>query len=186
MTSDLDQFSALVRRRRTNMRVDPDRAVDATLITQLCELATWAPNHKMTEPWRFAVVTGDARADLGRLAAEFQAEGGETNEAKLDKTRGKYVRTPVVVMVASAWSEPGRRDEDRDAVSAGIQNLLLAAVASGLASYWGTGAVCMAPAVKGLCGFPPTADVLAAVYLGWPIGDVPTPTRAAPSIRWVS
>jgi nitroreductase len=185
MTSDLDHFSALVRRRRTNMRIDSDRAVDPALITQLCELATWAPNHKLTEPWRFAVVTGSARADLGTLAAEYQAAQGETNEAKLNKTRGKFLRSPVVTMIASAWSDPLRRDEDRDAVSAGVQNLLLAATAAGLASYWGTGAVCMAPEIKQLCGFPTTADVLAAVYLGWPIGEVPTPPRAAPVIRWV-
>jgi nitroreductase len=186
MTSDLDQFSALVRRRRTNMRVDPDRTVETALIAQLCELATWAPNHKLTEPWRFAVITGNARADLGRVAADFQAANGETNDAKLEKTRGKYLRTPVVVMVASAWADTGRREEDRDAVSAGIQNLLLAATAAGLNSYWGTGAVCMAPAVKELCGFPPSSDVLAAVYLGWAAGDVPVPSRTAPAIAWVS
>jgi hypothetical protein len=43
----------------------------------------------------------------------------------------------------------------------------------------------MAPAIKELCGFLLSADVLAAVYLGWSIGEVPTPPRSTPSIMWV-
>jgi nitroreductase len=186
MTAEFEQFSALVRRRRTNMRVDPDRAVDVELVSSLCDVATWAPNHKMTEPWRFAVVTGAARADLGRLTAEHMSSMGETNEAKLDKTRGKYVRTPVVLVVACESTQPGRQTEDRDAVAAAVQNILLGATAAGLNSYWGTGAICHAPEVKTLCGFPPEADIIAAIYLGWSIGDVPTPTRTPPQVRWVS
>ena len=43
------------------MLVDRDRVVPADVIDELCELATWAPNHKKTWPWRFASFTGDAR-----------------------------------------------------------------------------------------------------------------------------
>jgi nitroreductase len=186
MTPAFDQFSDLVRRRRTNMRVDPNQPVDPAVIGQLCELATWAPNHKLTEPWRFAAITGDARAELGNVTAAFMAELGETNEAKLDKTRGKYLRAPVILMMASAWGSNERRDEDRDALSAAVQNVLLGATAAGLNSYWGTGAICHAPAVKAMCGFPETADVIGAIYLGWSIGDVPVPNRATPAITWVS
>jgi nitroreductase len=186
MTPEFEQFSALAKSRRTNMRVDAERPVDTDLINHLCTLATWAPNHKMTEPWRFAVVTGDARAELGRLTAEHMAASGETNEAKLDKTRGKYVRTPVVLVVACESTQPGRQLEDRDAVSAAVQNILLGATAAGLNSYWGTGAICHATAVKVLCGFPPEADIVAAIYLGWSIGNVPTPVRATPNVHWVS
>jgi nitroreductase len=96
------------------------------------------------------------------------------------------LRAPVVVAVASDWTDAGRREEDRDAVSAGIQNMLLGATAAGLCSYWGTGPVTIAPAVKQLCGFSATADVIGFIYLGWPVGEVPVPTRAAPRVSWVS
>ena len=187
VTPELDALASIIRGRRTNLRMDPNRPVDPALIGSLCELATWAPNHKMTEPWRFAVCQGEARAALGRLTAEFQAARGETNEAKLDKTRGKYLRAPVILMIASAQHpDVGRRVEDRDAVASGIQNVLLAATSAGLASYWGTGAITSVPAVKELCGFGPDDDIIAAVYLGWPIGDVPVPTRTAPQLHWVN
>ena len=186
VTAELEALADVVRGRRTNLRMDPNRAVEPEVIEAMCELATWAPNHKMTQPWRFAVCTGESRATLGRLTADFQAARGELNEAKLDKTRGKYLRAPAVVLVASARvTDPGRWAEDRDAVSAGVQNMLLAATAAGLASYWGTGAITAAPAVKELCGFGSDDEIVAAVYLGWPIGVVPTPQRQPAKVRWL-
>jgi hypothetical protein len=51
-----DELAAVVRTRRTHLHVDRDRPVPDELLDQLCELATWAPCHKRTWPWRFAVV----------------------------------------------------------------------------------------------------------------------------------
>jgi nitroreductase len=84
-----------------------------------------------------------------------------------------------------APADPVRRRENRDAVAAGMQNLLLGATAVGLASYWGTGAVVEAPAVRELCGFGPADDIVGLVYLGWPIGDVPVPSRPQPLLHVV-
>ncbi len=175
--------------RRTNLRIQRDAPVDPDLLNRLMMLATWAPNHHLTEPWRFAVVSGDARATLGELTADFLIESGMTDEAKLDKTRGKYLRAPIMMLVASSSAinaKAATRLEDRDAVSSAIQNILLAATAEGLASYWGTGAICDAPAVKSFCGFDVDDTVLGAIYLGWPMGDVPVPSRRPPVITWKS
>ena len=71
----LDALDALVRARRTSMLVD-DRPVPHDLVTRLCELATWAPNHKRTWPWRFALLEGAARARLGEaISAAMDAHG---------------------------------------------------------------------------------------------------------------
>jgi nitroreductase len=170
------------------MRVDRERPVPPSLIEDLCRLATWAPNHKLTEPWRFIAVTGDARFRLGSEAAAYQAELGETDDNRLGKTRGKYARTPLCLVVASARSsDPSRWKEDRDAVSAGIQNVLLGATAAGLATYWGTGVVCHAPGVKEMCALQPTDEIVAVIYLGWPLdANTPIPPRAAPQLLWRS
>jgi nitroreductase len=174
--------------RRTNMRVDRERMIEPSLVEELCRLATWAPNHKMTEPWRFIAVTGDARHQLGEAAAHHQARLGETDENRLNKTRGKYARTPLCLVVASAHHEdPSRRQEDRDAVSAGVQNLLLAATAAGLATYWGTGVVCDSPEVKQLCGLGPHDEIVGVLYMGWPLdATTPIPPRSAPQLSWRS
>jgi nitroreductase len=183
---DLDDLEALVAGRRTNLRMDPDRPVDEALLSRLCALAMWAPNHKRTWPWRFAVLRGDARARLGAVLADaLRAQGAA--DAKVRKAEGKYLRAPVVLAVASA-SDPDaeRAAENRDAVAAGVQNLLLGATAAGLASYWGTGAVTGLEDVKALCGFDRSATIVALIYLGWPLGDVPVPERPPVDVRFIS
>jgi nitroreductase len=185
-TPEFEAFAALAKDRRTNLRIDAERPVDPATITELCVLATWAPNHRLTEPWRFAVLTGDNRAELGARTAAYQASLGETVEARLNKTRTKYTRSPVVLAVGCAYDEdPEVHLENRDAVSACIQNLLLGATALGLASYWGSGLVNHAPAVKDLCGLAPEDEMLGMIYLGWPTSKMPSPGRSAPRIRWL-
>ncbi len=177
----------VIARRRTSLRVDPDRAVPAELIERLCQAVVWAPNHHRTWPWRFAVLTGDARLRLGEALADHELSRGAA-EAKVDKARTKYLRAPVMLAVGCvADANPVTAMEDRDAVAAAVQNLLLAATAEGLASYWGTGSVTEAPAVKELCGLVPQDQIVALIYLGWPLGlDPEAPARPAPEIRWLA
>ena len=134
-----EEFSALARSRRTSMIVDQTRDVPLDAIAELCGLATWAPNHKKTWPWRFAVFTGDGRARLGDTMADEMERVGFGDETKRAKTRTKYLRTPATLVVGCApHDDEMLHDENRDAVAAGIQNLLLGATTLGLASFWST------------------------------------------------
>ena len=186
LMDDLAAFAEVARTRRTNLRVDPARSVPVDLIEQLIRLAQWAPNHKRTWPWRFAVLQGTSRAELGEALSAFQAARGD-DEAKVAKARTKFLRAPALLAVASAAEpDPLRRAENRDAVAAGVQNVLLGAAAAGLAGYWGTGAVVEAPAVKELCGFGLDDDLVAMIYLGWPLDGGPiAPDRPEPQVRWL-
>ena len=183
----LDGLEAVVQARRSNLRVDPEREVPADLLRRLCALATWAPNHKRTEPWRFVAFTGAGRARLGTAFEASQRADGVTDDAKLAKARTKYGRAPVVLAVVSAGGDsPVRRDENRDAVSAGIQNLLLGATAAGLATLWSTGGATVADEVRALCGCAPTDQIVGLVYLGWPLdGDVAVPARTLATITTI-
>ena len=96
---DFDAFAALARARRTHMLVDRDREVPADVIERLCELASWAPCHKKTWPWRFTSLTGDARARLGEAFAADMTDRDFGDEGKRDKTRTKYTRTPNILVV---------------------------------------------------------------------------------------
>ena len=177
-----DDFSALVRARRTNLMIDRTRDVAADVVRQLCELGTWAPNHKLTWPWIFAEVRGDARSRLGETCAEVMAIQGEP-EPRVAKTRGKFARTPVVLVVGSEVGDSELRTaENRDAVSAAVQTLLLGATALGLASFWSSCPKGANDAVARFCGFPGETTIVAMVYLGWPT-DVPQGfERPAPRI----
>lgn len=184
---DLDAFSDLARARRTSLLVDPARSVDPALIDRLIELATWAPNHKKTWPWRFAVCTGEGRGRLGEAFAADLVAGGATDEARLAKTTGKYRRSPVVVVVASdAHPVAELHEENRDAASAAVQNVLLGATAAGLASFWSSPPTRVSPTAHSLCGFPADSQIVALVYLGWPSPAlVAVPARPAPVVSYV-
>jgi nitroreductase len=182
-----DVLAEVIRRRRTSLLMDPERSVDDAVIEHVCELATWAPNHKRTWPWRFAVFTGTGRDRLGMAFADDLEQARIADDAKVAKTRTKYRRAPVVVVVGcDPHQHPTFHDENRDAVAAGIQNLLLGATAAGLASFWSTAPALCGPATLELCGFAPETRIIGVVYLGWPSDEAPTPPRPGPSITRIT
>jgi len=182
----LDDLAALIRSRRTNMQVDRERPVPHDLVAELCDLAQWAPNHKRTWPWRFAMFEGAARARLGEVIADAMAAQGD-HEQKVAKTRTKYLRTPAtLVLGAASGDSPLRSAENRDAGAAGMQNVLLAATAAGLATYWGSCAKGANDVVAELCGFEPGTFVVGLVYLGWPTDTAEVPARPAADVHFLA
>lgn len=121
------EFQDVVRSRRTHKVYGADPVHRATL-EQLFDLARWAPNHHLTNPWRFRVV---GRRALKRLKA---AEGEPVAAKKLD-------RAPTLVAVTSvsgADATDAERLEDLMASACAAYIVLLAATDRGLASYWRT------------------------------------------------
>jgi nitroreductase len=183
-SNNLERFEQIASDRRSSLKVDPDIAIDDELLDRLITVAATAPNHKRTFPWRFRVITGDGRAQLGNAFALDLETAGEA-DAKIEKARTKYQRAPVIVAVAAmAGVDETMTAENRDAVSAAIQTLLLGATAAGLASYWSTGGAMNSTGVKEFCQFNATDTMVGLIYLGWPTGDPPALERPAPeSIR---
>ena len=176
----LSSFETIASLRRSSLRVDPDRAIPDELIDRLIAVSATAPNHKRTFPWRFRIITGEGRAELGEALALDLIKTGQP-EAKIEKARSKYLRAPVLIAVASiAGEDPTMTAENRDAVAAAIQTLLLGATAADLASYWSTGAAMTSVRLREFCGFDETDTIVGLLYLGWPIGDPPPIDRPAP------
>jgi nitroreductase len=181
---DLHLFTALATARRSNLRMDPDTRVEAGLVKELVHLVGLAPNHHQTRPWRIAIFTGPARTRLYEVAASMVEVG---NTAKRDRAMAKYFRAPVLIVVGSDMSsDPVTDRENRDAVVAGVQNLLLGATAVGLATLWSTGSMVQRPELGAVAGFEPTTAVVAIIYLGWPTAAAPNRIRETPHIIWHS
>ncbi len=175
-----------IRTRRSIGKVRPEQP-PREAIEQIIEAGIWAPNHRLTEPWRFFVVAGDARRDLGEVLAARHLREGQAQIAA--KTAAKPLRAPVVIAVAV---EPvvGPKVVEIEEVTAGaaaVQNMLLAAHALGLAAIWRTGAPAYDPAVKAFFGLAPTAYLLGFVYVGYPDAVVPERGRVpvAEVTRWL-
>lgn len=144
-------------------------------IKHILEAATHAPNHYKVEPWRFFVLIGQARADLGQvmeqsLKARMSETTSEKAQAILNKERNKLLRAPVVIVVATeAPTQPNVLEiENIEATAAAVQNMLLAAEELGLAAMWRTGDAAYDPHVKRWLRLSPRDHIVAFVYLGFP------------------
>lgn len=181
--STWDIVSRVIRERRSNLNVDKERVIADSIVDDLIDLAIWAPNHYRTNPFRVVVITGAARERVGHVAANAVAAQG-ANEAGVERQRSQFLRAPVVLAVASAHNEdPVKEIENRYAVSAGIENLLIGAAARGLAGAWRSGAAMIDPNVAGpvkdALGLAASDTIIGYVYLGYPIdaaGVRPAPT----------
>ena len=159
---DLDE---LIRTRRTHKVYGPE-PLDRETLDELFELARWAPNHNLTNPWRFRVLGPEA---LERLK---EAAGPEA-APKLD-------RAPTLVVASVVQcGDPVTDEEDFAAAANAVYIVLLGAHAMGLGSYWRTPGVLRTPEGRAACGIPDGEAVLGLIHLGRVrAGDRPVPDRA--------
>ena len=153
-----------IRTRRTHKAYRPE-PVDRALIEELLDLARWAPNHNLTNPWRFRILGPQS---LARLK---QAAGAEA-AAKLD-------RAPTLVVASVIETgDPIRDEEDLCAAAVASYIVLLAAHARGLAGYWRTPDVLRTPEGRAAVGIPDGERFVGLIHLGHPIQERRTPERA--------
>jgi nitroreductase len=152
-----------VRTRRTN-KVYERTPVPRETLDELFELARWAPNHHLTNPWRFRVL---GAGSLGRLK-EAAGEGA----AKLE-------RAPTLVCVSQVVTDdPVQNDEDLCAVACAAYIVLLAAHARGIASYWRTPGVLRSVEGRAALGLGDDERAVALLHLGWSDREWMAPERA--------
>ena len=173
--------------RRSIGRVKSD-PVPKEIVEEILESAVHAPNHKITEPWRFHVFTGKgrgelarARAELARLQAEAEGEEEEYIAGRVSRERKKAFRAPVVIAVISK----GGRDEvetleNYAACAAAVQNMQLTAHALGLATIWRTGPVAYQPYMRGFFDLKDDDKIVAYLYLGYS-DTIERPRRRGPA-----
>lgn len=157
---------------RTSVKVFAEREVPREWVERCLQAAIWAPNHRLTEPWRFRVVTGDGREKLidavrGDLAESLG--GQELAAERVERERKKIFSAPVLIAVYSNRGEnPAVTRENFAATAAAVQNLLLQAHSLGLGAIWRTADYFSARGVREFLQAPPESDFVAVVYLGFP------------------
>ncbi len=165
------QLEHAIRTRRTHKAYSAE-PVERDTLDELFELARWAPNHNLTNPWRFRVLGPGA---LGRL----KEAAGPESASKLD-------RAPTLVAVSAVLSGEARQDEE-DVLATGCAAyiVLLGAHARGLAGYWRTPEVLRSDDGRAAIGLPADERFVGLLYLGRPCQERAAPERAAPD-RFVS
>jgi len=170
-------------------RLKPD-SVDRHILEAMLEAANWGQSNGDTEPWRFAVFSGEGRE---KLAAFFQASetvgNPEPQAEKLEGLRKRAFAAPVWIAigvepkVTESGDLEGDLVEERMAVATAVQNLHLVASALGLVGMWHSKGVSVDPEVAKQLGWNPPAELLGFFFCGWPSFDWPAGERGELSSR---
>ncbi len=158
----------------------PEGAIERAL-----EAAVRAPNHKLTNPWRFIVVGPETRERITEWGVELKREkqrkrGGEMSEQKAARVRAKYSDPPELVVVCQALKSEDddfRRREDYAAVACAIQNMHVSLWSEGIGSKWSSGSLTYHEKTYEILGVDPEeAEIVGFIWAGYP-KIVPDPDR---------
>lgn len=166
----MDVFDAI--RNRRSIKRFTDRPISGDEVEKLLAAAALAPNHKLTEPWRFYVLGPDARYAYGLALGDRKARkltDPEAIAALRERVGAENRGLPCVIAVAMVANEdPAIREEDYAAVMMAIENLALAAVDMGLGTHIKTGAVMETAAAREAAGVPDDQRIVATINVGEP------------------
>jgi nitroreductase len=161
------ELEEAIRGRRTHKAYGPD-PVDRALLDELFELARWAPNHHLTNPWRFRVLGPETLARL-------KAAAGPEAASKLD-------RAPTLVCASVKLTGDAVQDEeDVCAAACAIFIVLLAAHDRGLAGYWRTPGVLRTADGAAAVGMERDELFVALIHLGHARQEKSPPERLPPA-----
>ena len=159
-----------IRTRRTHKRFGAE-PVPRPVVEELLALARWAPNHHLTEPWRFRVLGPESLASL--------AATGKPGELE------KLSRAPTLVVASARLTgDEHQNHEDVLATACAVYIVLLAAHGRGLASYWRTPRVLQTREGQAAIGMGEDEEFVALIHLGPPL-DEPVAKRRAPASDYV-
>ncbi len=158
------ELGTAIRVRRTHKQFGPE-PVDEAVVRELADLARLAPNHKLTNPWRFRLLGPETRARIDEVVDE--------NEAM------KLRRASTLVLVTAVLSEdPVLAEEDLLAAGCAVYVMLLEATERGLASYWRSPQCFREEPVRSLLGLAANETTVGLVHLGPPVSEPPGKERA--------
>lgn len=174
MVFDTHELSRIIRHRRNipPEQFIPAKKVDDLIISEMLDNANWAPNHGLTEPWRFVVFTG---ASLNMLA-QFQAElykklaHSDFKQPKYEKMLERPLLASHVIAIGMKRQTNGKipEVEEIEATACAVQNMLLTAAAHGVAAYWTSGGITYEEEAKPFFGLETQDRLLGFLYIGYP------------------
>ena len=178
-------------RRRRSIKKFTERPVTRAEIETLLDAAVLAPNHRLTEPWRFYVLGPEAREAYGLAVGVRKArkiEDSDASRTMRDRVAAEHRALPCMIAIAVVTSDnPEIAEEDYAATMMGVQNIALTAVELGLGTAIRSGAVMGDPAARAAAGVAENERIVAIVNVGEPV-EVPAGPKKTPAgqyTKWV-
>ena len=157
-----DDLTAVLRGRRSIDLFAPD-AVDSDTLRAAVEIARWAPNHRLTEPWRFYLLGPATLRVVIELAVELEIakkgeRAGPVRRARLEAIPGMFVLTSAV------GDDSLLERENYAACCCAAQNLMLYLWGKGIGVKWTTGAVTRQPRFAELLGIDSARESVVGLF----------------------
>jgi nitroreductase len=190
-----EEVSELMRKRRSVFQNQyTGEKVDDVIVQQMLENANWAPTHKLTEPWRFFVYTGDGLKQLAQQQAavykKVTSRDGTFKEDRYQNLLSKPMLSSHIIVVAMKRDEKKSIPEVEEigAVFCAIENMYLTATAYGVAAYLSTGGVTYFEEAKEIFGLEKEDKLLGFFHIGIAKAGIPSEGRRKPiseKVTWI-
>lgn len=181
---DVNNINKLIKERRSVFPRDyTGERVDDALVQQILFNATWAPTHKVTEPWRFIVFTGEGLKKLaefqGACYKEVASKKGKFEEDKYQGLLTKPMQSSHIISIGMKRDEKKSVPELEEigAVYCAVQNMYLTAAAYGLGAYLSTGGITFYEEAKPFFNLGVEDKLLGFFHIGKTNVSLPTTKR---------
>ncbi len=162
MTKEFNVLKDIIKSRRAVKKGYTDKEVTEELISELLDIAVYAPTHGMREPWRFVFVHQDK-------LSKFAHEVGQTYPDELKQNREDYLNEPnaILVVLMEGPTEQKQWEENYGAVASLIQNFWLLASQKELGVVWKTNPHIYNEQVKEIVGAQENERIVGFIHLGY-------------------
>jgi nitroreductase len=183
MHFSVSEITSLIAHRRTIYPEQfSDRKIHREIVEKLLDAARWAPNHGMTQPWRFKVFSQESAINLSTFLSGTYQEmftGPDYNEKKHEMLRSRPLKSAVSIAVCMSPDKSGRipEIEEIEAVACAVQNMALVAAAYGLGMFWSTPKIVYSIKMNEFLKLESQEKCLGIIYLGYPAIEWPKGQR---------
>jgi nitroreductase len=165
-TPEVREFAEVLRGRRT-INLYLQMPVPGALVREAIEVATWAPNHHVTEPWRFYMLGRETIAACVERVRELVAARKDEKAAAF-KAASWAEKPGWLVVTCRREGDDLRQREDYAACCAAVQNFMLYLWKAGVGSKWTTGEITRDPRFRDIVGIGEEEFVVGLIWYGYP------------------
>jgi nitroreductase len=156
----------IIKERRT-IRTFNDEKIEKETIIELLDDASWAPNHKLRQPWRLVMFYGKGNESLSEQMKNLSEQVSEGASKKMAKMSEKFLQSQANIVITMEKDENEiKQEEDFSAVSAFIQNFLLLAWEQKIGVLWKTGKLIHQPGFRKIAGVNENETIVGVLMLG--------------------
>lgn len=171
LTPQAQTINEIIQQRRSvfTSQFEPGKTIPDEIIQQLLINANMAPTHKLTEPWRFTVYSGNGLQTLADRQAEiYKAHAGtKFKQVRYDSLLITPMLCSHVIAIGMKRHEDIPEMEEIAAVACAVQNMYLTATAYGIGGYWSTGGITFYEQAKALFNLGAEDKLMGFFYLGY-------------------